>query len=113
MVLDNYMMVFIPGYFTHLLDIAPVHEPYCHILLTSPLVHNQRFDMNLVPIFNDNDLVMNLKTLEIFSLAVTKSHLVDTFKSESHLDNRLAIIHYLLVHMKESDVLLDVSILIS
>lgn len=102
------MMIYIPGYFTHLLDIAPNHEPYCHILVPTPLVKNQNFELNLVPIFSDNDLVMNLKTMEVFPLAVTKNHLIDSFKSESHLDNRLSIIHYLLVHMKESDVLSDV-----
>lgn len=108
--LDHHMMVFIPGYFTHLLDIGISHEPCCHIMIPMKLQPAEDFQMKLVPLFDESDLVINLNTLEVFPLVVTTQHLTDTFKNETHLDNRLSIIHYLLVHLFETDVITEVII---
>lgn len=110
-ILDHHMMVFIPGYFTHLLDIGINHEPCCHIMIPKPLQKTENYLMKLVPLSNDSDLVINLNTLEVFPLVVNNSHLIETFKKNNHLENKISIIHYLLVHLNEADVVAEVSLI--
>lgn len=102
------MMVFIPGYFTHLLDIGISHEPCCHIMIPKPLQTSEDYCMKLVPFSNDGDLVLNLNTLEVYPLLVNISHLIETFKKCNHLENKISIIHYLLVHLNEADTVTEV-----
>lgn len=98
---DHHMLIFIPGLFTHLLDIGINHEPCCHIVTSSVVPNVEYVDLRLVPLCCDSNLAINLNTLDIFPITVSISQLVETFKSEIHLDNKIAIIHYLIVHKND------------
>ncbi|KAG5891684.1 hypothetical protein JTB14_020101 [Gonioctena quinquepunctata] len=99
----EYLMVFIPEVCTHLLDIGLMHEPCCHVT-TKPLLTDVETHLlclaSLVPIDN-KDYVVNLATLDLIDLTIPNSLLVETFKSDTLLENKLAILHYFLLHSEE------------
>nr|CAD7430781.1 unnamed protein product [Timema monikensis] len=97
---DQHMLVYAPGLFTHLLDIGLSHEPCCHILTSPHLPGMPSHVTHLVPLFQtgNNVTTVDLPSLDLVSLAATTAHLVDTFRSDNSLGNRLAILHYFLVH---------------
>lgn len=99
---DHHILVLIPGLFTHLLDIGINHEPCGHIVM--PCLINSDIDLRLVPLCYDNNTVINLNTLDIIKISIPNSLLIETFKSETALDNKIAIIHYLLVHKNQFEI---------
>nr|XP_023019414.1 protein pigeon [Leptinotarsa decemlineata] len=98
----DYLMVFIPEICTHLLDIGLTHEPSCHIT-TKPLIMDMETHLlclaSLVPI--ENDYVVNLATLDLIDLTIPDNLLVETFESDTLLENKLGILHYFLLHSNE------------
>ncbi|GLV45117.1 pigeon [Carabus blaptoides fortunei] len=98
---DHHMLIFIPGLFTHLLDIGINHEPCCHIVTSSVVSNVEYVDLRLVPLCCDSNLSINLNTLDVFPITVSTAQLVETFKNQMHLDNKIAIIHYLIVHKSD------------
>lgn len=105
---DDHMMVFIPGVCTQLLDISMIHEPSNHIT-THPLLPEYEISKTcLTPLIKCGKYsVLNLTTLDVIDLHVPTTQLIETFKSETTLDNKLAILHYLLVHQGEMDVAIE------
>lgn len=97
---DEHMLVYQAGLFINLLDIGLHHEPCGHIV-AQPFTRQSNVT-HLVPCFNT--ISFDSATLDLISLKIPKSHLIDTFKNDTSLDNRLSIIHYFLAHYNDLDI---------
>lgn len=103
-------MIFIPEVCTHLLDIGLMHEPCCHIT-TKPLISGVELDLLcLTPVISpEKSYAINLATLDLVNLKVPTSLLIDTFKSDTLLENKLSILHYLILHSNDVETASEVS----
>ncbi|RZC36003.1 pigeon, partial [Asbolus verrucosus] len=105
----DHMLVFIPEVCTHLLDIGVMHEPCCHVI-TKPLLSDlQSHKICLTSLVTlGNDYVINLATLDLIDMTVPINLLVQTFKSDTIIGNKLSIIHYLILHRGEIETVSEV-----
>lgn len=80
-----------------------MHEPCCHIT-TKPLINDVELDLLcLAPVISpQKSLVINLATLDLIDLNVPKTFLIDTFKSDTLLENKLSILHYFILHADDT-----------
>ncbi|RVE47795.1 hypothetical protein evm_007550 [Chilo suppressalis] len=98
---DNHLLVKIPMLFTHLIDISLYHEPCCHVVI--PLEDSED-GPSLAPLVGWGPHVMvDLKTLDVITMTVQEKDLANTFKSGTILENKLAIMHYLVLHEGNMD----------
>ncbi|KAF2885779.1 hypothetical protein ILUMI_20414 [Ignelater luminosus] len=105
---DHHILAYIPGICTHLLDIGILHEPACHITTTAEFSGLEPQQISLAPLIKFGEsMVLNLVTLDIVDLTVTNNQLIQTFKSDTALENRLSILHYFLVHNADVDVVIE------
>lgn len=98
---DNHMLVFQSDLFMHLLDIGLAHEPCCH-LVCPPFTRNSV--THLVPVFKANNIAFDSATLDLISIKIPKAHLIEAFRNDTSLDNRLSIVHYFLAHSNDIDI---------
>lgn len=96
---DEHMLVFQAGLFINLLDIGLHHEPCAHIV-AQPFARQGNVT-HLVPCFGF--ISYDSATLDLISLKIPKSHLIETFRIDTSIDNRLSIIHYFLAHFNDLD----------
>ncbi|XP_026293731.1 protein pigeon isoform X1 [Frankliniella occidentalis] len=131
---DHHMLVYAPGLFTHLLDIGLEHEPCCHILFDNDSLTIPVSDTAcLVPLLQTNGAkettssslkpavtMLDLSTLDLVPISIAPAHLLCAFRGGPHgapvsgnkkkcylLSNQLSILHYVLVHLGNGELLLQ------
>lgn len=76
-----------------------MHEPCCHITVKPVITDVETHLLYLAPVISmDVKYVVNLATLDLIDINVPTSLLVQTFKSDTLLENKLSILHYLILH---------------
>lgn len=103
------MLVLVPGICTHLLDIGAMHEPCCHVTTTAELQDFGSDGVSLAPLYAfGKHTVLNVTTLDVVNIHVSAAQLTQTFKSDTTIDNKLSILHFLLLHLGEVDAVAEV-----
>ncbi|XP_047032671.1 protein pigeon [Helicoverpa zea] len=93
---DNYLLVNIPMLYTQMIDISLFHEPCCHIVLPMDECDS---GPSLAPVLGWGPHAMvDLNTLDVVTMTVPDKDLTATFKSNTAVENKLAILHYLIQH---------------
>nr|XP_037867052.1 protein pigeon isoform X3 [Bombyx mori] len=93
---ENHLLVNIPMLYTHLIDISLHHEPCCHIVLP---VDECDSGPSLAPLLGwGQHAMVDLNTLDVVAMVIPEKDLTATFKSNTAIENKLAIIHYLVQH---------------
>ncbi|XP_022909913.1 protein pigeon isoform X2 [Onthophagus taurus] len=106
----DHMLVSIPSLCIHLLDIGFLHEPCCHIVLNdnnTPSMDLNKISLTTIRGLGDSNFALNVPTLDIIDFHLPTKELVDTFKSINSLENRLSILHYLIVHRNEAEAVVE------
>lgn len=109
----DHMLVLLPDICTHLLDIGAMHDPSCHII-TKPLMSEfESYKLSLTALVSlGKDYVTNLQTLDLIEMSVSTPLLVQTFKSDTILENKLSIIHYLILHRGDLETVSEVRMIL-
>lgn len=98
---DDHMLVIIPGICIQLLDIGSMHEPSCHVTVNS---FNTELT-SLAPLYSfGRHSALNLATLDVINVNIPTTQFVEIFKSQTTLENKLSILHYLLLHANEMEI---------
>lgn len=106
-ILDQHLLVYAADLFTHVLDLGIAHEPCCHFIIDSPSITNSF--LNLVPLPGTTTEVLDLKTFDILKLSLTRKKLIDSFNYKyASLNNKLSILHYILVHLNDMEFINEV-----
>lgn len=104
-VVDDRLIVFQANLLLNLISIGlDGHEPFGHIIC-HPLPRHSNVT-HLVPCFDF--IAYDSATLDLHSLQIPKTHLLETFRNDNSFDNRLSIIHYLLGSQNDFDALMDI-----
>lgn len=81
-----------------------MHEPCCHITTKPVIFEEETNKIVLTPLPSvGSEYVLNLATLDLINMTIPTKMLIDTFKSDTLLENKLSILHYLIVHQGDVD----------
>ncbi|VEN61282.1 unnamed protein product, partial [Callosobruchus maculatus] len=81
-----------------------MHEPCCHVTTKPLITETETHLLYLAPIVPlEHGTVLNLANLDLISLEIPTDMLADTFKSHTLLENKLSILHYLILHSGDMD----------
>lgn len=95
--------------YTHLLDISLNHEPCCTIVVP---MEECESGPSLAPILGWGvHAMVDLKTLDVVTMTVAEKDLAAAFKSVVTVENKLAILHYLIQHEGNFELAEEVSFL--
>lgn len=109
--LDDHLLVLIPTVSIQLLDVGLSHEPSSHVTLTDQFDGIETYRMCFTPIINcGNHAILNLTTLDVLDLTINVRQFKEAFETMASVENRLSIIHYLMVHEKDLESVVDVSL---
>ncbi|CAH0391278.1 unnamed protein product [Bemisia tabaci] len=101
---DQYVIVYAPNLFIHLLDVGLHHEPCCHIML--PVVNAQESSSSQQLSVLSGNVIIDCETFNIIDLPMSTSVLEQFFKSpDTTVFNKISILHYFLVHTNSLDVI--------
>lgn len=101
-------MIYVADLFTHVLDLGIAHEPCCHFVIDSPSISNSF--LNLVPLSGTSSEILDLKTLDILRVSISKKQLIDSFNYDhASLNNKLSILHYILIHLCDMEFVNEVN----
>ncbi|KAK9497509.1 hypothetical protein O3M35_004214 [Rhynocoris fuscipes] len=101
---DDYVLVRLRGILTHLLDTCPNHQPYCHITLNDD--QSNCDDLICVHSLSSCSSLIDFNSFKIYRLDISKDSLLDVYSHhETQLLNKLSILHYILVHCSDFDVI--------
>lgn len=103
-IVDQHLLVHFPNMCTLLLDVGPDHEPNCHIII--PCADEKRsWKSTIATTIGSAGTVVDLSTMAVYEIKVTKRHLIDAFKRPDALHiNQQAILHYFIVHRRDMDI---------
>lgn len=104
---EQHLIVQVSDLYTHVLDVGIGHEPCCHfVIFGSPRMQNTA---NIVPVPGVTSETIDLKTLDLFKVTITKTQLLRAYLDEnSSVDNKLSILHYLLTHLNDTETVCQV-----
>ncbi|KAK9890377.1 hypothetical protein WA026_010470 [Henosepilachna vigintioctopunctata] len=105
----NHMLILLPDICTQLLDIGIKHEPCCHITL-KPFLSEIPSHLLCLASLAAYDNLVNIATLDLIDLKIEEALLIESFKNEDNLENRIAILHFLLQHFEDSELALELII---
>ncbi|CAB3363663.1 Hypothetical predicted protein [Cloeon dipterum] len=104
---EQHLLVFASDLFTHLLDVGSAHEPCNHVIISPPLtLPLYPSPLNNAPV-KLGALMLDLSSLEMFTVKVTKSQLSMSFRFDHSCQNRIAILHQLLQHYHDYETVSD------
>ncbi|KAJ8923935.1 hypothetical protein NQ315_006711 [Exocentrus adspersus] len=104
----DHLLVFIPGICTQILDIGLMHEPCCHITVKPIIRDVETHLLCLAPVVStEKRYALNLATLDLINMDLPTSLLIETFKSDTLLENKLSILHYIILHTEDMDTVFE------
>ena len=93
--------------YTQMIDISLYHEPCCHIVIPMDECDS---GPSLAPLLGWGlHAMVDLNTLDVVTMIVADKDLTATFKSNTVVENKLAILHYLIQHDGNMDLAEEVS----
>ncbi|CAB3240160.1 unnamed protein product [Arctia plantaginis] len=98
---ESHLLVNIPMLYTQLIDISLHHEPCCHIIIPMEACDS---GPSLAPLLGwGTNAMVDLNTLDVVTMVVADKDLTSTFKTNTAIENKLAILHYLIQHEGNMD----------
>jgi len=116
--LNDYLMVFLPGHFLHLLNCSPEREPCHHIILQGDAVPKFSADVSCdeppVLSYLNKEISTSLQTGpymfdsrsgNAYKYSFDKAALADLFARTHMPSTRLAILHLAVIHLRDSSLI--------
>lgn len=94
--------------FTHVLDLGTEHEPCCHFVMSSPSITDSF--SKLIPLPGCPSEIFDLSSFDVFKIEISKKDLLNAYLNRHlSIQNKLSILHYVLVHINDMDMVQEVS----
>lgn len=104
---DQHLIVHVSDLFIHVLDLGIDHEPCCHFVVSTPATNISI--SNLIHLPGTSSEVLDITSLDIYQVSVSKNQLFSSFWDvDTTIHNRLSILHYILVHKNDMEMINEV-----
>ncbi|XP_070559067.1 gamma-secretase-activating protein-like isoform X2 [Ptychodera flava] len=124
--LNDYLLVFVPGYVAHLLNVSSELEPCHHIVLpVSDVPHPTKTkgglaasvegSQQLVGFLHEKtscDSILDCTSGKAYRVSLSKEGIVNMFRNSRQPATKLALLHLAIVHVREMDLIKKLMILI-